>query len=157
MMRHDWSRLWILVINSTRARILRGLTTSGQSAAVELVMKGEVKNLREMFSERPGQETPSQDQRHLSRFERGSASVSKDRREFIGQVLAMLDSHRRAGEFDTLAIFADTEVLGLLRQMMPEALRALVICEVAKNLVHLSAESLPKVILEELDTGTHLD
>ncbi len=147
----DRSKVWALVINSARARVVRGVVPHGQAPAVELVMKAEARHLRDIMSDKPGREFSSASTGRRSSMEYHSDPVAEDRREFIGQALAMLESHRRAGEFDKLAIFAEHDVLGDLRQMLPDALRAMVVCEVPKNLVHLSVEDLTKAITEELD------
>ena len=85
-----------------------------------------------------------------------SDPIAEDQREFIRQVIALLESHRRAGDFSRLAIFAEHDMLGLLRQMMPQSLRDMVIREVAKNLLHLPAPDLQEAILRELKDGSQL-
>jgi protein required for attachment to host cells len=79
-------------------------------------------------------------------MEYGSDPVAEDQREFIRQIIALLESHRRAGDFDKLAIFAEHDMLGQLRQMMPQSLADLVIREVPKNLLHLSAQELAEAV-----------
>lgn len=149
----DKSRLWALVMNSARARVVRGLTPHGQTPETELVMKSEARHLREIMSDKPGREFSSGSAGQRSAMEYHSDPVAQDRREFIAQALALLETHRRAGEFDKLAIFAEHEVLGALRPMLPESLRAMVVCEVPKNLVHLAADDLTKAISESLASG----
>lgn len=150
-------------MNSTRARVLRGLDHAGATSQVELVLKSEARNLRQIMSDRQGISfgfsppglRPGTDSRRASSSGAPSVGtlVDEDRREFIGQVAALLESHRSAGDFDQLAVFAEPEVLGMLRQILPDALRATVVCEVPKNLVHLSERDLPKVILKAVGTG----
>jgi len=87
-------------------------------------------------------------------MEYGSDPLAEDQREFIHQIIAILESHRRAGDFDNLAIFAEHEMLGQLRQMMPETLAELVIREVPKNLVQLSAPELAEAVSRGLPDGS---
>ncbi|MBA3909607.1 MAG: host attachment protein [Rhodobacter sp.] len=157
-MGREQSRTWALAMNSARARVLRGLAEAGVDQEVELVMKSEARNLRQSMSDGSGRDfrfrSPSRRTAPLAGSAApGSDPVGDDRREFIRQVLAMLESHRRAGDFDKLAVFAEQDVLGTLRQMLPGTLRATVVCEVPRDLVHLSAQDLPRVILKAMDGG----
>ena len=86
-------------------------------------------------------------------MEHAGDPIAEDQREFIRQVIALLESHRRAGDFDRLAVFADQDMLGHLRQMMPRPLHEMVICEVAKNLLHLPTAELSDTIVRELNDG----
>ncbi len=147
------SRLWVLAINSTRARVLRGIGSDDDSLPVELILKSEARRLRQIMSDVAVREVASTSTGKCSTIEYGSKTIDEDQRDFIRQVFALLESHRCAGEFDHLAIFAELRVLGVLSQMMPQALRGMVICAVPKNLLHLSPRDLPKVILEDLHHG----
>jgi protein required for attachment to host cells len=89
-------------------------------------------------------------------MEYGSDPVAEDQREFIRQIIALLESHRRAGDFDRLAIFAEHDILGHLRQMMPQSLADLVIREVPKNLLHLSTQELAEAVSRGLPDGTDM-
>jgi protein required for attachment to host cells len=155
-MTKDNSRTWALALNSTRSRILRGLSESSETTQAELVLRSEARNLRDIMSDKPGRSFASAGGGRRSAMEYSSDLVAEDQREFIRQVIALLESHRRAGEFDRLAVFAEHDMLGHLRQLMPDALRDLVICEVPKNLLHLSTQDLPAAILRELKNGSHL-
>lgn len=86
-------------------------------------------------------------------MEYASDPVAEDQREFIRQVISLLESHRRAGDYDKLAIFAEHDMLGLLRQMLPQSLADLVIREVPKNLLHHSAQELAEIVSRELQNG----
>ncbi len=91
-----------------------------------------------------------------SAIEYASDPVAEDQKEFIRQVISLLESHRRAGDFDRLAIFAEHDMLGHLRQMMPQTLAGLVIREVPKNLLHHSAQDLAEAISRELENGSDI-
>ena len=49
-----------------------------------------------------------------------------------------------------MAVFAEHDMLGHLRQMMPRALADLVIREVPKNLLHLSVQDLAEAVERDL-------
>jgi protein required for attachment to host cells len=155
-MKKDTSKTWALVINGARCRILRGLATRGDDALAELVLRSESRNLRDIMSDKPGRSFASTGGGRRSAMEYASDPVAEDQRDFIRQVVALLESHRRAGEFDKLAVFAEHDMLGHLRQLMPQSLQDKVIREVPKNFLHLPAQDLAEAVARELRDGTDL-
>lgn len=145
-----------MVINSARCRILRGLGTRGDDALSELVLRSESRNLRDIMSDKPGRSFSSMGGGRRSAMEYASDPIAEDQREFIRQAITLLESHRRAGDFDRLAIFAEHDMLGHLRQLMPQSLRDMVIREVPKNFLHLAAQELAEVVVRELQDGTDI-
>lgn len=148
------SRTWTLVVNSARCRILRGLSDRGSIAPTELVLRSEVRNLRDIMSDRPGRSFTSNGGSRRSAMEYAGDPMAEDQREFVRQIIAILESHRLAGDFDKLAVFAEHDMLGHLRRMMPQTLADLVIREVPKNLVRLSAQELAEAVAQELQDGS---
>lgn len=153
-MKRDISRTWALVINGARCRILRGVSTNGKATLAELVLRSEARNLREIMSDKPGRFFVSTGGGRRSAMAYASDPIAEDQRDFIRQVIALLESHRRAGDFDELAIFAERDILGHLRQMMPRTLSDLVSREVPKNLLHLSAQELAAAVSHALKDGS---
>lgn len=147
------SKLWALAMNSARARILRGLDSNGEGAMAELVMRSESLKLRDIMADKPGRSFSSMGGGRRSAMEYSSDPLVEDERAFVRQVIALLESHRRAGDFETIAIFAEPDVLGHLRQLMPPPLKEMVVREVSKNLLHLSSHELPQVIAREIGNG----
>ena len=145
---------WALVINSAHCRVLRGVSAKGEDALGELVLESEVKNLREIMSDKPGRSFASTGGGRRSSMEYASDPIADHQREFIRQALDLLEGHRRAGDFDKLAIFAEHDMLGHLRQQMPQTLRDIVIREVPKNLLHLSEYELSEAVARELKDGS---
>lgn len=135
--------VWVLVFDSTRARIVRGLAGAGRPAAAELVLKTESRNLLDSMSDRSGRAFGHGWRSHM---DGGSDPVKADERQFLREVVAVLESHRRANEIHRLALFGEPRVLGLLRSLLPMALRRLVVCEMPLNLVHVSPHDLPQVV-----------
>ena len=150
------SKIWALVLNGARCRILRGVSGRGEDTPAELVLRSESRNLRDIMSDKPGRSFASAGGGRRSAMEYGSDPLAEDQREFIRQIIALLESHRRAGDFAKLAIFAEHDMLGHLRQMMPQTLADLVIREVPKNLLQLSAQDLADVVFRELQDGSDL-
>lgn len=155
-MKTDSSKTWALVINGARCRVVRGLYSHGTEAPAELVLRCEARNLRDIMSDKPGRSFASKGGGRRSAIEYASDPVAEDQKEFIRQVISLLESHRRAGDFIRLAIFAEHDVLGHLRQMMPPSLADMVIREVPKNLLHLSTHDLAEVVARELHDGPAL-
>lgn len=149
-------RTWALVINSAHCRVLRGVSAKGDDALGELVLESEVKDLRDIMSDKPGRSFASTGGGRRSAMEYASDPVADHQRAFIRQVIDLLEGHRRAGGFDRLAVFAEHDMLGHLRQLMPQSLRDTVIREVPKNLLHLSEHELAKVVSQELTDGPEL-
>jgi protein required for attachment to host cells len=152
-MGRDSTKTWALAINSTRCRILRGLSPDEEGSLAELVLRSEARNLRDIMADKPGRSFASAGGGRRSAMEYSSDLIAEDQRDFVRQAIAVLESHRRAGDFERLAVFAEHNMLGHLRQLMPPALHDMVICEVPKNLVQLSTQELPKAISRELKDG----
>jgi protein required for attachment to host cells len=146
----DRSKTWALVLNSARCRILRGLGADGSEVPAELVLRSESRHLRDIMSDKPGRSFASAGGGRRSAMEYASDQIAEDRRDFLRQVIALLESHRCAGDFDRLAVFAEHDMLGYLRQMIPRALADLVILEEPKNLLHLSVQELAEVVSHEV-------
>lgn len=148
------SKTWAVVLNGARCRILRGVSGRGEDAPAELVLRSESRNLRVILSDRPGRTFPPAAGGRRSAMDCGSDPLAEDQRDFIRQIIALLEIHRRAGDFDMLAVFAEHDMLGHLRQMMPPTLADLVIREVPKNLVQLSAQDLAAAVSRGLQDGS---
>ena len=142
-----------MVINGARCRILREFSGSGDDGLAELVLRSESRKLRDIMSDKPGRSFASAGGGRRSAMEYAGDPVAEDQREFIRQVIALLESHRRAGDLDRLAIFAEHDMLGHLRQLMPQSLRDIVIREVPKNLLHLSTQELAEAVSRDLQDG----
>jgi protein required for attachment to host cells len=151
----DTSKTWALVTNGSRCRILRGVG-GGEGALAELVLRCESRNLRDIMSDKAGRAVVSKRGNRRSAMAYASDPIAEDRREFIRQIIALLESHRRAGDFSRLAVFAEHDMLGHLRQLLPQSLVAMLVCEVPKNLLHLSAQELAEAVARALrDESDH--
>ena len=95
-MTRERSKTWALVINGARCRILRGLAVDGDEVSAELVLRSESRHLRDIMSDKPGRSFASAGGGRRSAMEYASDQIAEDRREFIRQVIALLESHRCA-------------------------------------------------------------
>lgn len=143
-------RVWALAMNASRARIIRSLFDDRAEPSSELVIRSGAEHLREVMSDRPGRSFASSGTGRRSAMEYGSDPLAEDERRFVRQVVDILDTHRRAGDFDALAIFAEPSVLGRLRDAMPERLRAITTCEVPKNYLQVPANDLTGLLAKEI-------
>ncbi len=149
-MPEKYARIWALVMDSTRARLLRGLHSPDEPGQSELVMRSDAPKLRQIMSDRPGPAVALRVDRGRAAMECSRDYLAEDEREFLRQVLSLLDSHRRAGDFTSLVVFADPHVLRHLRREMGYPLKDRVAKEVPRNLLHLSALDLPRTILHDI-------
>lgn len=141
---------WVLVMNETRARVVRGLPAAGEPARAELVLRAESRKLRDIMSDKPGRSFSSGSGGRRSAIDYGGDPLRQDQIEFVHQTVALLEAHRRAGEFDTLAVVAAPHMLGLLREELSKALTACIGTEISKNLAGIAETELPAVLRREL-------
>jgi protein required for attachment to host cells len=156
VMRTDASRTWALAINSTRCRILRGLSSGHEELPAELVLRAEAHKLRDIMADKPGRSFASVGGGRRSSIEYSGDPIAEDRKDFVRQVISLLESHRRAGDFTRLAVFAEHDMLGYLRQLMPRMLADLVVREEPKNLLHLSPHELAEAVWHAIQDGSGL-
>lgn len=145
-------RTWALVADGVRARILRDLEggTPPPGPPTELVSRSRSQHLREIMSDRPGRTHASDRSGRRSAMEYGADPIRRDMRDFARDLMDRLDSHRRAGDFERVAIFAAPTMLGLLREEMPRALRDTVILERSRNFIPLGEADLRNIVQEEI-------
>ena len=140
---------WVLVMSSTRARILRNLEDPGEETPVELVSRAAATHLRDALSQPAGRSIASDHSGRRSAIEPGSDPVLRDMQDFAEETAALLEQHRHAGDFTRLAVFAEPKMLGILRAECPAALWAMVFLDQPLNLIALSPHDL-RARVEEL-------
>jgi protein required for attachment to host cells len=139
-------RIWALVSNGVRARVLRGLEGTHAEDPLELVSKARSEHLLAALSDRSGDGPPA--------GLRTADPVRRDMLEFAREMLDMLERHRRAGDFDRLAILAEPRMLAILRQELPATLHKVLILERAAGLIHLSEPELRDAVRRMLRAGS---
>lgn len=142
-------RIWVLVADGSRARILRNVVTHGEPAEPleELVFSSPIKQLREIMSDKQGRSVATAGPRR-SAIEYHSDPVNEERRAFAAMLVPVLDAHHAAGDFDRLAIIAAPRTLGDLRQVLSENLKSITIAEVPKDLTKLTVLDLREAVLQ---------
>lgn len=142
-------KLWALVLNATRARILRDVRKDIHQGDAELVLRAPHRAVRDIMSDKPGRTATSSSGGWRSAMEYAADPVREDALAFVEEVVVLLETHRKAGDFDQLAIFASQDMLGILRKHLTSGLQAVVTCEVAKNLMHETEADLMRIVWEQ--------
>lgn len=146
----DRKTTWVLVMNSTVARILRGFREGDFIPPSELVLKSPHRNLREIMADKQGRSFASAGGGRRSAMEYASDPLREDMKAFVHKAVDLLQSHYLAGDFTALAIFAEPSVLGVIRDELGDRLRSHTILEVQKNLLHLNETDLAHTVEAEL-------
>ncbi|WP_420848022.1 host attachment protein [Nitratireductor luteus] len=136
-------RTWILVADGAKARIVRKLACDTEigERLDDLIYEVEHKPLRQIMSDRPGRSFESCGARR-SAIEYHSDPVRDRQVRFALMLSEHLQDRHTAGQFDRLAIVAEPRMLGILRQLLPQTLKELVVSEIGKDLTKLPADKL---------------
>lgn len=151
-------KVWALVMNAAHARIVRSLgwvrdPVDAPSMPEEIEMGIELRPLGEVMSDRPGRSFASFGGGRRSAMEYSSDPVAEETRGLIREVITALEHHQTRGDFRELAIYAEPQVLGELRKMLPGGLRNAVCKEATANYLQLAPQELHKTLTEDLGLG----
>lgn len=135
-------RIWYLVMNSNRARILRGLPRPHEVAPPELSLQSRHHHLRNHLEDGQTRSFSSASPGRRAGVELGSDPVREDTMRFLRDVQEFLVDECKAHTFDGLVVVSPPETLGLWREVLAEPLQSAIRAEVAKNLVRQSAHEL---------------
>jgi protein required for attachment to host cells len=135
-------KIWALVTNGVRARVVRGLENGDSLDPIEFASKASSTHLRDIMADQAGRSFSSDASGRRSAMEPGSDPVLRDMQDFATETLEFLERHRRAGDFDRLVVVAAPRMLGVVRQEMPSGLKDAVMLEHSANLVQLDEAEL---------------
>lgn len=144
-------RIWYLVMNSNRARILRGLPLPHVAADAELALQSGRQKLRDFLNGHPTCSYSSSPPDHRSAIHLASDPVREDTIRFIRDVLDFLTAQRKADAFDELVVVAPDDTLGLWRDEVSAPVAETIRGEVAKNYVRLTPVELGTAIRHQLE------
>lgn len=146
------SKIWVLVTDSSTARILTADSSVGPLVEQETMTHPEARqHERELTSDRPGRGKGNSDSRHnmeLSTDPKDQENIYFSKR--IAERLREADNH---GEFDTLYIVAAPALLGTLRQHLKNNINKKISGELSKNLAHLPVEQIRQHLPERIPTS----
>lgn len=151
-------KIWALVMNSAHARIVRNLGWTSDPAEPasppnELEFATENNMLGDVMSDKPGRSFASFGGGRRSAMEYSSDPIAEETRGMIREIITALEHHQRKGDFKELAIFAEPQVLGELRKMLPAPLRETVTREETANYLQLTPHDLTRKIGAQLGLG----
>lgn len=136
------TEIWVLLADAARARVVRHVNHAGdmEQAPMETIFEASAEHrpLRDIMSDAPGRSFASTGARR-SAMEYHADPVRDETRRFAIALLSQLEDRRAAGAFAQLLICAPPRMLGVLRELMPAALAAVVRAQVAKDLTKLPA------------------
>lgn len=138
---------WVLIADAARARIVRHRRDGME--AEDLLFEFDHKQLGEIMSDRPGRSFASEGRRRSAMDYRSEPEKEQEAR-FAEALLAELEQHLHAHEFERLAIVAEPRMLGTLRKRMSPMLRRTIVTEVAKDLTKVPRHELG-VVIAQLD------
>jgi protein required for attachment to host cells len=154
LMRHTkentMSEFWIVVAESSRARIFTADQPTGPLAEIETLANPEARlPERELSSDLPGVTFDSGGRgRHVKEQQVGPKAQAVVR--FAELVAARIERGRTGGEFKRAMLVAAPEFLGLLRDKLPAPARGVIEAEIAKNLAQLPAAEIRGHLPERL-------
>ncbi|MGP1357271.1 host attachment protein [Roseicyclus sp.] len=141
-------KTWALVMSGMRARILRGLESAEGEEPIELVSQARSPHLRDIMADKPGRSFASAGGGRRSAMEPGGDVILRDMQDFAQDTGLFLERHRRAGDFERLAVMAEARMLGVLREELPQSVLTTVFLELPMNLVPLPERDLRTKVLD---------
>ncbi len=137
---------WVVVADSSRARIFKVLKTDGELKETETLVHPEARGRdQDLTSDLPGRSFDSSGQgRHAMESESGPKHQELLR--FCKAVGDRLNHAHKSGELGALYIIAPPEVLGLLREQLDKNTGKALVGDLAKNFSKLQ----PKELLQHL-------
>lgn len=136
-------RIWILVADGSRARIVR-YDANGKHSD-DLVFEADHKQLKEIMADKPGRSFASMGAKR-SAMEYHSDPVRQQTEDFAALLSERLEQGRIAGEFERIAIVAEPRMLGAIRPRIPHVLGSMVVAEIDKDLTKLPVHELYEAI-----------
>lgn len=126
---------WIVVADSSRARIFRATALQGPYAELETLAHTQSReHARDLASDKPGRSyAAAGEHRHAMEPEHDPAD--RERQAFAHQIAERIERARTHGELQELVLVAAPAFLGRLRQVLPEQAAKLVKASLDKDLV----------------------
>ncbi len=144
------STTWVLVADTTRARIFQAMGPLGPLREIETLLHPESRlHTRDLTSDLPGRSFDSHGQgRH-------SMEVNVDPKQhetliFVKQISERLDGAKENGEFEQLILVAPPALLGLLRKQLNTGVMQRVVHQLDKNIVRLRVDEIRQHLPEKL-------
>ena len=141
---------WVLVLNASLARILRELPAAGSPRRSELVLRATHHRLQRMIQAAGDVPRCAAGLRLTPAPTDARAMLEEDEWEFVRLVVAILEAHRRSGDFGALCVIAKPQTLARFREAMPRSLRHTIDHEIPGDLAHAVPAVLWELVRREL-------
>ncbi len=136
------SKTWILVAESSRARFFEQETPIADLKELPGLSHTESRQHEsELTSDKPGHSFDGKGQGSHALGQKTSPKEAETI-AFSKNIVEFVEKERTNGGFEGLVIIAPPDFLGLIRKGLSEATKKLVEGEIAKNLIHQSAEEI---------------
>nr|WP_269844497.1 host attachment protein [Acidimangrovimonas sediminis] len=147
------ARVWILVMNSSNAQILRRYPPTGDPGERQIALRASRRRMSALLRApelAPPEETFVGFGENFAQRTIWRRALDVDHLGFLHQVADFLEAHRVAGDFDGLAVFAGPKTLPRFLALMPVHLRQTVIAEFDQNLIDLPPDLMRSAIAAAL-------
>jgi protein required for attachment to host cells len=137
--------IWFVVGNASRAQILEQSGPEGPVVEVTVLEHGKsrLRNL-DISSDKPGRTHHRRRDGMRGSMEPRTTPKEVEREQFARKIVECLEQHTARVYKGDLILVAPPRFLGLLRQMLPEALSARVVNSVDKDLTAIKPDQLLK-------------
>jgi protein required for attachment to host cells len=131
-------RLWILIADGGRARVLLSAGPGhGLVPVAGMVFDAELPMSHDIGSDRPGRSHESHGPaRHA--IEPHSDPHQQLKQKFVASVIDVVERKYTSGDFDKLAVVAPPPTLGLIRPLLSEGLKGVIVAEIDKDLTKVA-------------------
>jgi protein required for attachment to host cells len=122
---------------------------TAESRGDDITLETDARRLGDIMADKPGRSFSSGARGRRSAMAYGSDPVRADQEAFVRRVVDLLSTRLAAGEFASLALFAEPRILGILRDVMPGPLAHRLVAE--RPLNHLPGPELAQAISRALE------
>ena len=136
-MPHKKKTTWILIADASRARILKNDGPGrGLDAIEDMIFQGENRKLKDIMADKPGRSYDSVGGgRHAMEYK--SDAEHEDERAFANTLITVLQEAHGRKDYDQLILIAPPKMLGDIRAVLPDTLKAVTSAEINKDLTHI--------------------
>jgi protein required for attachment to host cells len=144
------ARIWALVIDPMRARVLRGFDGMDGEEPVEFISQASSVRMRAIIS---GEESNSIGEATMTEAAstQTSDAIAQDTADFLRETMTFLETQHRAHHFERLAVFADPAILSSIDTQLSAQLRDGLILHPARRLMSLPETTLHRRLRELID------
>jgi protein required for attachment to host cells len=143
-------KTWVLIADGGHAKVFETEGPASELAPVgDMMFSADLPANRDILADRPGRDYESHGHaRHA--IENRSDPHRQLKRDFAKKVAGILETKLTEKRFDRLVLVAPPVALGDLRDVLPKAVQAKVVAELAHDLVKTPSHELPSHLKDVL-------